>query len=854
MATNGAPPPPKRRRIGVMTSGGDSPGMNGVVRSVVRMAIHMGCEAYAIYEGYEGLVQGGDLIKEMDWEDVRGYLSRGGTLIGTARCMAFMERAGRLKGAKNMVLRGINALVICGGDGSLTGADKFRSEWPGLLKELVETNELTAEEIEPYQHLNIVGLVGSIDNDMSGTDATIGCYSSLERICSAVDDVFDTAASHQRGFVIEVMGRHCGWLALMAAIATGADYVFIPEKPPRVGWEKQMCDIVTKHRSRGKRRTIVIIAEGAQDRELKKITSNQVKDLLTHDIGLDTRVTVLGHTQRGGSACFYDRWLSTMQGAEAVKAILEATPDTPTPIITIRENKIERSGLKETVALTKSVAAAIEAKDFEKAMMLRDVEFKEYWNSYMMTTSTDHPKLRLPENKRMRIAIIHVGAPAGGMNPATRATVAYCLTRGHTPLAVHNGFPGLQRHHDDKPHGSVRDFKWLDVDGWVNEGGSEIGTNRGLPSADLKKTAYCFELYKFDAIFCIGGFEAFTAVSELRKARTEFPAFRIPMMVLPATVSNNVPGTEYSLGSDTCLNTLIGFCDAIRQSASSSRRRVFVIETQGGRSGYLATMAGLSIGALCVYIPEEGINIHMLARDIEFLRESFKNDQGASRAGKIILRNERASSTYTTQVIADMIKEEAQGRFESRAAVPGHFQQGGKPSPMDRVRALRMSIKCMQYLEAFADKSPEEIMNDEQSCALIGIQGSEVVFSPMGGEHGLEATATDWVDRRPKDEFWLPMKQTVDILSGRPRTTDCCDECGKPYSGVKHPPGADSLDGTGMSPITKLTTQSAVMPPVSGMTRLGLGLPAMGYTDAHNTPILSAMRDHQVAHGAIETL
>jgi len=770
--------------------------MNGVVRAVVRMAIYRGCEAYAVYEGYEGLVQGGDLIKEMYWDDVRGFLSKGGTLIGTARCMAFMERYGRLKAAKNMVLKGIDALVICGGDGSLTGADKFRSEWPGLLKELVETGELEEEDIEPYQHLNIVGLVGSIDNDMSGTDATIGCYSSLERICHAVDDVFDTASSHQRGFVIEVMGRHCGWLALMAAIATGADYVFIPEKPPRVGWEDQMCEIVTQHRSRGKRRTIIIIAEGAHDADLNKITANQVKELLSHKLNLDTRVTILGHTQRGGAACFYDRWLSTLQGVEAVNALLDATPETPTPVITIRENKIERSNLMEAVKMTKSVTAAINAKDFDTAMRLRDVEFKEYYDSYIITTSTDHPRLRLPPEKRLRIAIIHVGAPAGGMNPATRAAAAYCLTRGHTPLVIHNGFPGLQRHHDDKPLGSVRECTWIDVDPWINEGGSEIGTNRGLPSEDIAKTAECFELYEFDALFIIGGFEAFTAASELRKGRVDFPSFRIPVVVLPATVSNNVPGTEYSLGSDTCLNTLVGFCDAIRQSASSSRRRVFVIETQGGRSGYLATMAGLSVGAVAVYIPEEGVNIHMIARDIEFLRESFKHDRGASRAGKIILNNERASTTYTTQVIADMIREEARGRFESRAAVPGHFQQGGKPSPMDRIRALRMAIKCMQFIEdRFINKSPEEITADPLSAAVIGIQGSEVVFSPMGGENGLEATEADWKDRRPKNEFWMSIKETVDILSGRPKATDCCDECGKVLYGdtLKQLPSASKL-------------------------------------------------------------
>lgn len=235
-----------KKKIAVMTSGGDSPGMNGVVRAVVRMAIHMGCDAFAIYEGYEGLVRGGECIKKMEWSDVRGWLSEGGTLIGTARCMAFYERPGRLTAAKNLVLNGIDALIICGGDGSLTGADKFRDEWPSLLAELVSTGQLTQNQVDPYKHLNLVGLVGSIDNDLSGTDATIGCYSALARICEMVDYIEATASSHSRAFVIEVMGRHCGWLALLAGVATGADFVFIPERPIDHDWKQDMCTVVQR--------------------------------------------------------------------------------------------------------------------------------------------------------------------------------------------------------------------------------------------------------------------------------------------------------------------------------------------------------------------------------------------------------------------------------------------------------------------------------------------------------------------------------------------------------------------------------------------------------------------------------
>jgi 6-phosphofructokinase 1 len=251
MSANGARPPlpGKKRRIGVLTSGGDAPGMNGAVRAVVRMAIASGCEAYCIYEGYQGLIDGGDMIKRAEWDDVRGYLSEGGTLIGSARCADFRNREGRLRAARNMIENGIDALVVCGGDGSLTGADTFRKEWPGLLEELVQKGECTKEQVEPFSHLNIVGLVGSIDNDMSSTDATIGCYSSLTRICESVDSIGATARSHQRAFVIEVMGRHCGWLALMAGVSTGADFIMIPENPPDANWKQDMCSIVRKVRT-----------------------------------------------------------------------------------------------------------------------------------------------------------------------------------------------------------------------------------------------------------------------------------------------------------------------------------------------------------------------------------------------------------------------------------------------------------------------------------------------------------------------------------------------------------------------------------------------------------------------------
>jgi 6-phosphofructokinase 1 len=182
----------------------------------------------------------------------------------------------------------------------------------------------------------------------------------------------------------------------------------------------------------------------------------------------------------------------------------------------------------------------------------------------------------------MRIGLINVGAPAGGVNAALRAATAYCLRQGHTPIAIYNGFTGFVRHHADKPLGSVRELEWAEVDEWAANGGSQIGTNRHLPDdsdVGMENVADLFEKYKFDALIIVGGFEAFVALSQLRKARDKFPSLCIPLVLLPAGISNNIPGTEWSIGSDTALNNLVAYCDTINQSASSSAAMLLRAQT-----------------------------------------------------------------------------------------------------------------------------------------------------------------------------------------------------------------------------------------------------------------------------------
>lgn len=768
----------KKKKIAVMTSGGDSPGMNPAVRAVVRAGIYLGCDMFAIYEGYEGLVRGGDLLRKMEWGDVRGFLSHGGTNIGTARCAAFRERAGRLKGAHNMVLNGIDALVVCGGDGSLTGADLFRAEWPSLIEELVATKTLTAEEVEPYRHLTIVGLVGSIDNDMAGTDATIGAFSSLERISEMVDYIDATAASHSRAFVVEVMGRHCGWLGLMSGLATGADYIFIPERPPKHDeWQDELKKICSRHRSYGKRNTTVIIAEGAIDDQLQPITSETVKNVLV-ELGLDTRITTLGHVQRGGTAVAYDRMLATLQGVEAVKAVLESTPDIPSPVIGISENQIVRKPLVDSVKLTQEVALSIEAKNFDRAMELRDSTFAEAYDNFLHIALHDDGSQVLPETERLNIGVVHVGASLSALNASTRAAALYCLAKGHKLYAIQNGFSGLIS------EGSVKELTWLDVDGWHNKGGSEIGTNRSLPSENYGEVAYYMQRHELNGLLIVGGFEAFSALYELESQKKNYPIFNIPKIVIPATVSNNVPGTEYSLGSDTCLNQLVNYCDAIKQSAAATRRRVFVTEVQGGNSGYVACYAGLVTGAIAVYTPEQRVDLRSIREDIDLLFDAFEGDRGEDNNGKILIRNEHASSVYSTDLLADIFREAANKRFETRTAIPGHVQQGFTPSSMDRVYAVRFAVQSVKFIEdwsrrVFASvhhnsvhhsvnniKMIEVMRHEEKLLVVIGIQGARLTFSDI---NDLYERDTNFALRKAHTVHWSQLAEVGDMLSGRLR-------------------------------------------------------------------------------------
>ncbi|XP_027504168.1 ATP-dependent 6-phosphofructokinase, platelet type isoform X2 [Corapipo altera] len=751
------------KAIGVLTSGGDAQGMNAAVRAVVRMGIYVKAKVYFVYEGYQGMVDGGDNIVEVSWESVSSILQVGGTVIGSARCKSFRTHEGRLQAAYNLVQRGITNLCVIGGDGSLTGANLFREEWSGLLEELAHNGKIDTEAVKKYAYLNIVGMVGSIDNDFCGTDMTIGTDSALHRIIEVVDAIMTTAQSHQRTFVLEVMGRHCGYLALVSALACGADWVFIPEYPPEEGWEDMMCVKLSENRARKKRLNIIIVAEGAIDCHNKPITSEKVKDLVVQRLGFDTRVTILGHVQRGGTPSAFDRILASRMGVEAVLALLEATPATPACVVSLSGNQAVRLPLMECVQMTQEVQKAMDEGRFLEAVRLRGKSFENNLNTYKLLAHKK-PDAELPKTN-FNVAVLNVGAPAAGMNAAVRAAVRVGITEGHKMFAVIDGFEGFAK-------GKIKEISWGDVGGWTGQGGSILGTKRTLPAKYLEKIAEQMRTNSINALMVIGGFEAYESCLQLQEARSHFEEFSVPICVLPATISNNVPGTDFSIGADTALNAIVETCDRIKQSASGTKRRVFIIETMGGYCGYLANMGALAAGADAAYIFEEQFDIRELQANVEHLTEKMKT----SIQRGLVLRNENCNENYTTDFIYQLYSEEGKGVFDCRKNVLGHMQQGGAPSPFDRNFGTKISAKAMQWIskklkETYRKEPGKVFANTEDSVCLLGMRRRNLVFQPVAELK----SETDFVHRIPKEQWWLKLRPLMKILAKYKTSYDVSD-------------------------------------------------------------------------------
>lgn len=273
-------------KIGVLTSGGDAPGMNAAIRAVVRVGNLYGHEIYGIKDGYSGMIN--DDIVLLNHQSVSGMLSKGGTFLGTSRSSEFLLEEVRQKAVDNLKNRGIEALIVIGGDGTYRGA-----------------MDLTK------MGLKTIGLPGTIDNDIPGTDFTIGFHTAVETIVDAIDKLRDTSTSHQRCSIVEVMGRHCGDLALFSGICGGAEFIVTPEHPMN---KEQIISQLKKHKAEGRRHAIIVITENV-------LNVHDFAEEITEKSGFASRATVLGYIQRGGSPCPEDRILGSRMGTYAVELL-----------------------------------------------------------------------------------------------------------------------------------------------------------------------------------------------------------------------------------------------------------------------------------------------------------------------------------------------------------------------------------------------------------------------------------------------------------------------------------------------------------------------------------------------------
>ena len=312
----------KVSRIALMTSGGDAPGMNAAIRAVVRTGLYYGLEVYGIMRGYQGLIED-DIIK-MNSRSVANIIQRGGTILKTARCMEFMQKEGRQKAYDNLKKRGIDGLVIIGGDGSFRGAVTFSEEF----------------------NIPCVGIAGTIDKDIAGTDFTIGFDTAVNTAIEAIDKIRDTADAHDRLFIVEVMGRDAGYIALHSGIGTGAEHILIPERKTDV--EAIIASLQEKER-RKKLVNIVVVAEG-DDFGGGNDLANLIKERIP---AFDIRVAILGHIQRGGSPSSMDRLIASRMGYSAVECLLEGKHNV---MVGIMNNKMHYTPLDNAVKAKQKIS------------------------------------------------------------------------------------------------------------------------------------------------------------------------------------------------------------------------------------------------------------------------------------------------------------------------------------------------------------------------------------------------------------------------------------------------------------------------------------------------------------------
>jgi 6-phosphofructokinase 1 len=320
------------------------------------------------------------------------------------------------------------------------------------------------------------------------------------------------------------------------------------------------------------------------------------------------------------------------------------------------------------------------------------------------------------------------------------------MDRGHSIVGVEDGFRGLL-------DGRFREMDWMSVSGWVSRAGVELGTNRTVPTASqLPRMAEVLSSAGVDGLLVIGGWAGYETAHLMATNAPAMPALGVPVVCVPASINNHLPASDLSIGSDTALNNIMEDVDKIKE-ATVAARRVFIVEVMGHECGYLALMSGLTTGAERVYIPEEGLTLEELLVDLDSLRREFS--QGERRG--LLVMGEGTDDLYTTGFIESLFSHESRGYFDVRSTILGHVQQGGAPSPFDRIQATRLASAGVEHLIGQAN-------SDHPMSAMVGLRKGKVAFTSLSEFPFLVESGT----KRPKDQsWWMDLRPVADIMAMR---------------------------------------------------------------------------------------
>jgi 6-phosphofructokinase 1 len=711
------------KKIAILTSGGDSPGMNAAIKGVVRAALNKGWEAYGIRDAYLGMVEGGDSIFPLDWIDVSWNFKEGGTFLGSARYTALKgdskdARMLREKALMNLKELGITGLVVIGGDGSLTGAYCL---YQTLTKDSHINKELDGME------LSIVGMPGSIDNDIPFTSMCIGVDTTLNTIVECIDRLRDTAESHKRVIIVEVMGRRRGYLAVISGLATGADRVFIREQATNRNEINNLLAVLKEGFSHGQKSGIIVRSEGAA------FSTAYLKE--TVDVLLvpkrEVRETVLGHLQRGGTPTAFERTLSIRLGVKAVDMLEEGILE---PVFL---------GLELSVIKAIPLARVIETLNTQS---FQDELSPVTQKMFRLGQRLEEPPAEIRTAKS--IAILTDGNNVSGMNMAIRTIGRLAINDGLGVKGIKGGFSGLEKGRE-----SVMDLEWemLEMKGILRRAGTLLGVSgdEGIDhNFDYGGISRSLEDLDIDGMVVIGNNSTYRLASRLAIEA------KIPVVGIPADINCNMPGTDLVIGMDSSLNDMLGWIDKSAEAAHA-KKRIFILHLKGEYCMCSVKNAALAGGV------EEIIINDMESADEEWrhfqktVGERIANikkilDSGKVFATIIFFSKHPENADKSMNFIMEAIGRE--GISQMMRVVPFETSYGGiTPTAFDRVLAKRFGEKALAALR-------KKIELNDCTFHITGITGKEIRTLPYDDHKNV-------VDHSCRRRFEEELESCIHIMS-----------------------------------------------------------------------------------------